>query len=132
MSVLEMPATDYFLGAPVTPFIQPVLGEEKLWELENDNSYLKYLYPDICRTATEFIEDECDRLEYAGSPIFDDYPDKTLLRQLAMKILKKCNQKAPDTFPLEGEHIRDLIEILLSHEILFRRSRYRKRRRLYF
>ncbi len=48
------------------------------------------------------------------------------------KILKKCNDKSPDTFPMDNKHIRELVEILLYHEILYRRNRYRNRKRLYY
>lgn len=132
MKNFETSPQDYWFGIPAIPLMQPVLGEGKLWELENDYSYLKFLYPDICNKINEFIEDECDRLEYDGSPIFDSYPDKVTLQRLARKILEKCNEKDPGTFPMGDSRIRDLVEILLFHEILFRRNRYRNRKRLYF
>lgn len=132
MNNFESSPQDYWFELPMSPLMQPVLGEGKLWEIESDYSYLKYLYPDICSKINEFIEDECDRLEYDGSPIFDAYPDKITMQRLALKILKKCNEKDPDTFPMDNTHMRDLVEILLCHEILFRRNRYRNRKRLYF
>ncbi len=121
---------DYWFGQPQTPMINPVFGTEKLWEIENDVSYLKYLYPDICRQINEWIEEECDRLEYDGSFIFDDYPDKTTLQRLARSIYNKCKDHSPETFS-QQPHITELIEVLLYHEILFRRNRYRNRKRLY-
>ncbi len=132
MNNFETSTQDYWFGLPTSPLMQPVLGEGKLWELENDYSYLKYLYPDICSQINEFITDECDQLEYDGSPIFDSYPDKITLQRLAQKILRQCNKKDPDTYPMNNTHLRDLVEILLYHEILFRRNRYRNRKRLYF
>ena len=132
MNHMELPPQDYWFGQPAIPSMQPVFGAGKLWEMENDYSYLKYLYPDICNPIQELIDEECDQLEYDGSFIFDTYPDKISLQQLAHKILKKCNDKSPDTFPMDNKHIRELVEILLYHEILYRRNRYRNRKRLYY
>ncbi len=122
---------DYWFGQPQIPTMSPVFGAEKLCELENDVSYLKYLYPDMCRQINECIEEECDRLEYEGSFIFDDYPDKTMLRHLADSIVTTCRQKSPETFSKEHTHIHELVEVLLYNEIFFRRNRYRSRKRLY-
>ena len=45
------------------PTYPPALGSQKLMELEADNSYLKYLYPKITRQISEFVEEECDKME---------------------------------------------------------------------
>ena len=56
---------------PYVPTYPPALGSQKLMELEADNSYLKYLYPKITRQISEFVEEECDKMEYEGSLMFD-------------------------------------------------------------
>lgn len=112
--------------------MQPLFGAEKIWELEDDYSYLKYLYPDICSQINKQIEEECDRLEYDGSIMFDDYPDKMSLQRLAGRILENCQKEDPNCSPDQKPNIGELVEILLYQEILFRRARYRKRKRLYF
>lgn len=122
---------DYWFGQPQIPSMNPAFGTEKLWELENDVSYMKYLYPEICQQMTKCIEDECDRLEYDGSFIFDDYPDKTTLQRLAHSIYHTCHENNPAKFPADQPHIQELAEVLLYHELLFRRNRYRSRKRLY-
>ncbi len=131
MNHFETTSQDYWFGTAAVPSMQPVLGAGRLWELEEDYSYLKYLYPDICNLINELVDEECDQLEYEGSFIFDAFPDKISLQQLARKILRKCNKKDPATFPMDNTHIRELVEIILCHEILFRRNRYRNRKRLY-
>ncbi len=46
-----------------------------------DLEYMKSLYPDLPkRIILPYVEEECDRMEYTGSVIFDDYPDKLQLR----------------------------------------------------
>ena len=34
-----------------------------------------------------------------------------------------CSQEDPDTFPMDNSHIREMAEIILYNEILFRRNR---------
>lgn len=131
MNHFEENFQDYWFGQPLSPTLSPVFGAEKLWEIENDYSYLKYLYPNICSKIRENVEDECDQLEYEGSLMFDTFPDKISLQQLARKILMKCSREDPDTFPSDDSHMPEMVEIILYHEILFRRNRYRNRKRLY-
>ena len=71
---------------PYVPTYPPALGSQKLMELEADNSYLKYLYPKITRQISEFVEEECDKMEYEGSLMFDVFPDKIALQLMAAGI----------------------------------------------
>lgn len=72
---------------PAVPTMVPASGRAKLWEMEEDNAYLNYLYPQVTRQIREFTEEACDKLEYEGSLMFDVYPDKTSLRLMAGEIL---------------------------------------------
>lgn len=117
---------------PVIPFFKPMLGDMKLREMEDDYSYLQYLYPQISRKIHDFVEEQCDRMEYEGSLMFDDYPDKTSLQLLASVIQHDVQKKYPDAYEKAPELLRDMIEVILFHEIMYRRSRYRSRKRLYF
>lgn len=38
-----------------------------------DLEYMKSLYPDLPKRILPYVEEECDRMEYTGSVIFDDY-----------------------------------------------------------
>lgn len=117
---------EYFL-----PTYPPASGTVKLWEMETDNTYLKYLYPKITRQISEFVEEECDKMEYEGSLMFDLFPDKTALRIMAAGITEEFKKKYPDAYPDEGSLLRDMIEVVLFHEIMYRRNRYRNHKRLY-
>ena len=116
---------------PYVPTYPPALGSQKLMELEADNSYLKYLYPKITRQISEFVEEECDKKEYEGSLMFDVFPDKIALQLMAAGIAGEFTKKYPDSYPEEGRLLRDMIEVVLYHEIMYRRNRYRNHKRLY-
>ena len=112
---------------PYVPTYPPALGSQKLMELEADNSYLKYLYPKITRQISEFVEEECDKMEYEGSLM----SDKIALQLMAAGIAGEFTKKYPDSYPEEGRLLRDMIEVVLYHEIMYRRNRYRNHKRLY-
>ena len=114
-----------------SPTLSPISGVDKLWELETDNSYLKYLYPKITRQISEFVENECDKMEYEGRLMFDLFPDKTSLHLMAAGITQAFQKENPDAYPEQENYLRDMIEVVLFHEIMYRRNRYRNHKRLY-
>ena len=124
--------TRFFFEKPPIPQIPPLFGMDKIKEQDEDYQYLKYMYPQITREILGFIEEECDKMEYQGSPMFDTHPDRITFQLIAKKIYDLITEKNPENFPKDNSYLRDLIEVLLFHEILFRRNRYRSRRRLYF
>ena len=81
--------------SPYVPTYPPALGSQKLMELEADNSYLKYLYPKITRQISEFVEEECDKMEYEGSLMFDVFPDKIALQLPELPVNLQKNTPIP-------------------------------------
>lgn len=78
-------------GAPVPyfmayPMMDGVEAEEKN---QRDYEYMKQLYPKRLQAVKDIIEEECDKLEYEGSIMFDEYPDRLSLLQLCKKIEKQ-------------------------------------------
>ncbi len=121
----------FTLEQPAVPTLAPISGSARLWEMEADNSYLKYLYPKIPQQISEFVEEQCDQMEYEGSMMFDNYPDKASLQIMAAGILADFKKKYPDASTGEDSLLRDVIEVILFHEIMYRRNRYRNHKRLY-
>lgn len=121
----------YSFEPPVMPHLPPVDNYTRFLEMESDHTYLKYLYPKIPRQINEFVEEQCDQMEQEGSLMFDLFPDKTALQIMAGGILRDFQKKYPDAYPEETTLLRDIIEVVLFHEIMHRRNRYRNHRRLY-
>lgn len=65
-------------------------------EYEKDMDRMKELYPREVRRILEYVEDECDKMEYEGSLMFDEYPDRLMLEMLVDKILQKVEDTQPD------------------------------------
>ena len=96
-------------------------------EYEDDILYLKRMYPGIAKEIAEFVEDECDKMEYAGSMMFDQYPDKVSVMKLVGDIYDKVkyhDEKSP--------YLKHLIQVMLCDEMHHRRCRYRRKRRYFF
>ena len=55
-------------------------------EYEKDMERMKELYPKEVKTILSYVEDECDKMEYEGSLMFDEYPDRLMLEQVAERI----------------------------------------------
>lgn len=104
-----------------------------------DLEYLKSMYPEIPRTVLPYVEEECDRMSYENSMIYDQYPDKLQLRIMCGRICDniKRNEKMfrSENMPGDTEHgrwLRDLVEVMLYQELFRRRSgRRRSVRRFY-
>lgn len=64
--------------------MQTVYMEEL--EYARDLEKLKGMYPKEVRSIQEMVEDECDKMEYEGSLMFDEYPDKVMVNQIVKRI----------------------------------------------
>jgi hypothetical protein len=58
-------------------------------EYEKDMDRMKELYPKEVGRIVECVEDECDRMEYEGSLMFDEYPDRLMIEMVVDRIQKK-------------------------------------------
>lgn len=76
--------------------------------------YFKGLYPQSVRRHQALVEEACDRLDYAGSPMFDEYPDREFLYQVRDGIGRRASG-------LGLEPSRDMVQLLLVNEMNRRR-----------
>ena len=94
-----------------------------------DYDYMKSVYPDTAKRLLPFIEEECDRLEYDGSMMYDEYPDRLGLRLMCRRIYNQAEKEEDNP----GEWLSDLIEVMAYQELLRRRSEHRNiRKKLYY
>lgn len=116
-------------------------------EYEKDMERMKELYPKDVGQILEFVEDECDKMEYEGSLMFDEYPDRLMIETIVDRIYQQVQGNGPDLEteqyrderrpghrpppppPGRGDHLRDLIGVILNNEMYRRRCRHRRCRR---
>lgn len=108
-------------------------------EYEKDMERMKELYPREVKTILEYVEDECDKMEYEGSLMFDEYPDRLMLERVVDSIYYMVADA--DDADVEAEqyrgrrpsgrddYLRELIGVILNNEMYRRRCRHRRCRR---
>ncbi len=98
----------------------------KLDDEAGDIIYLRRMYPDMMRQIQSVVDDECDKLEYDGSFLFDEYPDRLMVDNLNSHICKRVYRECYDCDSYgNSDIIRDIVSVILCNEICRRRSRRR-------
>ena len=121
-------------------------------EYERDRERLKEMYPKEAKRIQRVVEEECDKMEYDGSLMFDEYPDRVMVQKLCDDIYNKVYDNTtaeveteqykdrrpgggfpppPPPPPRRDRGGRDLIEILLFDEMSRRRCRHNRCRRFW-
>lgn len=125
-------------------------------EYEKDMDRMKELYPREVMRVLEQVEEECDKMEYEGSLMFDEYPDRLMLEKVVDRIYQSLSgdeneveaeqykggpppgpgrpPHRPGTLPPpppahRPDGLRSLIGVLLNNEMYRRRCRHRRCRR---
>ena len=132
----EMPNTTPY-SAPMGIPLLPIYGYDSSAELDKDIEQMKRLYPSTVRAIEPYVTDECDRLEYDGSVMFDEYPDKVTVDRIVDRIYdntrhlqEEADVEAESIYPRRRrDNFRDIVTVILLNEFLNRRRRYRSRRR---
>ena len=53
---------------------------------QRDFEYMKSMYPETAKRLLPYVEDECDRMAYEGSVVYDEYPDQLQMRMMCRRI----------------------------------------------
>nr|WP_296265631.1 hypothetical protein [uncultured Merdimonas sp.] len=97
-------------------------------QARRDMEYMKGLYPETAKRLTPYVEEECDRLMYDGSMIYDEYPDPLQLRLICRRVFDRASEDEEKP----GSWMQDLIQVMTYQEILRRRSEYRSSKRRFY
>lgn len=93
-----------------------------------DYDYMKSIYPDTAKRVLPYMEEGCDRMEYDGSMMYDEYPDRLQLRLMCRRIYDKAEKEENDP----GTWLMDLIEVMTYQELCRRRAEHRDiRKKIY-
>ena len=92
-----------------------------------DLEYLQQMYPLEVRRYQRRVAEILDRMDYEGSMIYDEYPDRFSLERMAkniVTILQREEREAAVENPTPPEKwvwLQDLILVLLYNEVYKRR-----------
>ena len=112
-----------------TTYANPLLYEGERMQ-DKEFNLMKSYYPGTVQHIQEKIEEECDLLDYEGSRLYDEYPDRFMLYHICHQVK---GQMEGDTSVQEipGGFLDDLIEVLVYQEISRRRCRRRRCRKCF-
>ena len=97
-------------------------------EQEKEFDLMRSYYPDTARKIQEKAEAQCQLLDYEGSRLYDEYPDKYMIYHLSCKIRESMEPEI-STQAIREDFLDELIQVMLCQEISRRRCRrYRCRR----
>ena len=102
--------------------------------MTRDLEYLQQMYPLEAKKYQKIIADTLDRLDYEGSMIYDEYPDRWQIYRLTQLIVDKIKKMESEAESQEiqetggnepaqkdWDRITEFVQVLLCYEI------YRKR-----
>ena len=110
-----------------TAYANPAFyGGEQIQEQEF--ALMQSYYPEAADRIREKVEKECWLLDYEGSRLYDEYPDKYMIYHLSCKIRESMEPEI-STQAIREDFLDELIQVMLCQEISRRRCRrYRCRR----
>lgn len=130
-------------------------------ETERDLQYLQQMYPADAKRMQRKVEEACDRLDYEGSMMYDEYPDRVSMLLMCDRIIEELRREdaeaqavddaqnmteEPMDEPVQAMHMgrpgppppppfdpgrRSLLEVLLYNEMYKRRCKRRQCRRFW-
>lgn len=83
---------------PVADYTQ-IMQEQR--ETERDRRRLQSMYPQTAKLLLPAVEEVCDRMEYEGSPMFDETPDRTTIYRFRDQILVQMQGQLADQLPVQ-------------------------------
>ena len=88
-----------------------------------DLEYLQEMYPVEAKKYQKVIAETLERLDYEGSMIYDEYPDKWQIYRLTQIIVDKLKQSGDAEIgtETENEDITAFVQVLLCYEIYKKR-----------
>lgn len=108
------------------------ISEQQIME---DLSYLQQMYPAYVRQLQSKINNMLNTMDFEGSMIYDQYPDKIQLERFLSSFLASLGNEQQDTSsdapdgtqtPETDAHLKELITVLFYDELLKRRHKQQK------
>lgn len=105
------------------------LSYEDEREMIKDMEYLQAQHPMEIRILQKEVAQDINIMDYRGSMIYDEYPDRLLLQKTAKDIADQIRRKYEDNTEspvykiLNWDGFEEIILLLLHEEILKRRHR---------
>ncbi|MGI6012252.1 MAG: hypothetical protein ACOX8H_12285 [Ruminococcus sp.] len=93
---------------------------------EREARLMKSFYPQTAAQVQKLVERECDRMEYDGSMMYDEYPDKFMMEHICRRIEEEVENSGIHAQEKRNPGISELIRVLFFNELYRRRCRHRR------
>lgn len=135
--------TPFYMTYPLMDFYQKEMAYEE--DIEN----MRQAYSPKVMSILELIKDRCDTLEFEGSRMYDEHPDRQMMEQMVQQIYRDLIRQeekpkwqdeeerkmlvASGMYPYGGTvasdcngWLCDMVRVLFWDEMYRRRCRYRR------
>lgn len=108
----SIPPNPFYSGYNVSACMQsgvpmfPLYGYDNSEDFDKDVAYMKQLYPKSILQIQKEIDEECDKLEYDGSCMFDECPDKNRMNMIIDTVYEKVAALETESFSIEAESVK--------------------------
>lgn len=113
---------------------------------QRDFEYMKSMYPDTAKRVLPYVEDECDRMAYEGSVVYDEYPDQLQIRMMCSRVYEKVKDLDgidAEEVQMEAQQnrggrrrredwLKDMVQIMVYQELFRRRCDHRRCQRRFY
>lgn len=118
-----MPEQDAWFHYP-QQYAAPVM--ENLQE-EREREQMKRYYSQKAAALQKMVETACDRMDYQGSMMYDEFPDRLMMENICSRIAREYREnEEPDRKDGGEDDLKDWIGVLLYNEMFRRRHRRKK------
>ena len=93
---MMMPSMNMNSNIPMGIPLMPLYGYDNMEDADKDWDYMRQMYPMAAKQILGEIEEECDKLEYDGSCMYDEYPDRVYLSRIVDKVYDKVKHLIDD------------------------------------
>lgn len=103
------------------------MGAKQEQEILRDLEYLQQTYPTEVKRYQRKVAEVLDKMDYEGSMIYDEYPDRYTLQRFAKTVTQIIKQEAQGSKdaemvpPEKWEWLEDMIQVLVCNEVYKRR-----------
>lgn len=110
----------FYMSYPAPYFMRE---EDSVWK---DLEYFQQMYPAQAKQLQKRIAEILDKMDYEGSMLYDEYPDKWQLYRLSENVITILKQEEEESeqapaSPEKWEWVGDMVQIILYYEIYRRR-----------
>ncbi len=85
-AAVSKPGSQYIPAMPMAVMMDVFTDERMTFE---DARRLQSFYPEFAQEIQRYVEEACDKMEYEGSMMFDEYPDRVMILRLVDEIYDK-------------------------------------------